>query len=167
MAKNDLNYAIMKLGGSMFYVKYKELTKQFNFSNALNREDLPGYIKHYILDDEQVLVVYKTERDHGVYTEKKIVLFDSFRKSGGQKQICTIPYNSIATITVTFSQDCADLNMVLQCGVPVHLHFNATEAEDKVRLRLLYTCINRIIDDQTPSKRDIKRLMKDDVSFER
>lgn len=157
----------MKLGGSMFYVKYKELTKQFNFSNALNREDLPGYIKHYILDDEQVLVVYKTERDHGVFTDRKIVLFDSFRKYGGQKQINTIPYSAIETLSVTFSQDCADLNMVLHCGVPVHFHFNATQAEDKVRLRLLYTCINRIIDDQVPSKRDIKRLMKDDVSFER
>lgn len=151
----------------MLYVKYKELTKQFNFSNALNREDLPGYIKHYILDDEQVLVVYKTERDHGVFTDKKIVLFDSFRKYGGQKQISTIPYSSIETLSITFGQDYADLNMVLHCGVPVHFHFMATQAEDKVRLRLLYTCINRIIDNQSPSKRDIKRLMKDDVSFER
>ena len=100
-------------------------------------------------------------------SDKFILLFDIFIKFVCHNHINTIPYSAIETLSVTFSQDSADLNMVLHCGVPVHFHFLATQAEDKVRLRLLYTCINRIIDDQVPSKRDIKRLMKDDVSFER
>ena len=52
----------------MQYVKYKELTKEFKFSKAFNKDDLPGYIKHYILDNELILVAYKTDRDHGFFT---------------------------------------------------------------------------------------------------
>ena len=61
----------------MVYIRYKEVTKHFNFSKALNREDLPGYIRHYVSEDENILVAYKTSRDHGVFNDKKMVLFDN------------------------------------------------------------------------------------------
>ena len=146
----------------MLYVKYKELTKTFNFSNALNREDLPGYIKHYILDDEQVLVVYKTERDHGVFTDKKIVLFDSYKK---RKQIYAIPYKSISTISILFDDDYAILDLFLNSGYPETLKFVNLTAEEKLRLRILYTCVNRLINDQEPLKMDMDRLLNNDISL--
>lgn len=144
----------------MFYVKYKEITRKFDFSNALNPKDLPGYIKHYILEDEQILVGYKTSRDHAVFSDKKIVLFDNYSKGGIRKQIYSIPYNSISTISITFEEHCAEILLFLNCGYPVCLRFINVEPTDKVRLRVLYTCINRIISNQEPSKKDIKRLVE-------
>lgn len=146
------------------FIKYKEVTKNFNFSKAFNRDELPGYIKHYVLEGENILVAYKTQRDHGVFTDSQIVLFDS-EKNMGRKQIYTIPYDSISTISITFDKDSAELNILLENGYPIVLNFINTEPEDKLRLRLLYTVINRIICGKEPSERDVERLMRDDLSF--
>ncbi len=145
----------------MQYVKYKELTKEFKFSKAFNKDDLPGYIKHYILDNELILVAYKTDRDHGVFTDSKIVLFDSFNKNS--KQIYTIPYRSISTISVTFEEDSGVLNLFLDCSYPVNLRFINMKPEDKIRLRILYTCISRIVSGQDLLKGDLDRLINDEI----
>ncbi len=146
----------------MFYVKYKEVTKSFNFSKALDKNDLPGYIKHYIYDDEKILVAYKTSRDHGVFTDKKIILFDNYSKFGIKKQIYSIPYISISTISITFEDKSANLLLYLNSGYPVNLKFVSLEPKDKVRLRILYTCINRVIGKQKLNEKDIKKLVNND-----
>ena len=40
----------------------------------------------------------------------------------------------------------------------VKIKFNNVKPEDKVRLRLIYTCINRIVSNQEPLEEDIKKL---------
>lgn len=149
----------------MFYVKYKEITKKFNFSKVLNKSELPGYIRHYILEDETILTAYKTSRDHGIFTDKKIVLFDSLSKFKMKKQMYTIPYKSISTISIIFENNSALLSLFLDCGYPIKLKFINVEPDDKVRLRILYTCINRIISNQEPTKQDIQKLINDDIHF--
>lgn len=151
----------------MLYVKYKEITREFNFSKVINKLDLPGYIKHYIFEDEIILTAYKTSRDHGVFTDSKIVLFDNYSKFGIRKQIYTIPYNSISTIAVTFEGKRAELYLFLNSGLPLRLNFVNVKPEDKVRLRVLYTYINRIISGKNPLKEDIKRLVNNDFDFKK
>lgn len=146
----------------MVYVKQKEITKSFDFSKALSQAELPGYIKHYVHDDEVVLAAYKTSRDHGVFTLNKMVLFDNVEAC---KQMYTIAYTSISTISVSFDDEEAELNIVLESGHPIRLGFVNVKTEDKIRLRLLYTCINRIISGQQPYEEDVKRLVNNDVNF--
>lgn len=148
----------------MMFIKYKEITKSFNFSKPFSRDDLPGYIRHYILEGERVLVAYKTERDHGVFTDSQIVLFDS-EKNLGRKQIYTIPYNSIATMSITFDKNSTELYILLNNGYPISLRFIETEPEDKLRLRILYTIINRVICGRKPSEEDIEKLIYDDIDI--
>ena len=148
-------------------MKYKEVTRAFNFSKVLNDDDLPGYIKHYVPEDENILVAYKTSRDHGVFTDKKIVLFDNINTLNRSKRIYTIPFKSVSVLDIVFGEKSAELNFSLDCGFPVKLKFVDMKAEDKIRLRLLYTCINRIVNGQEPLKEDIKRLKSDDVSLKK
>lgn len=149
----------------MFYIKNKELTKDFRFSEAFKSSELPGYIRHYVLEGENIWVAYKTNRDHGVFTEDKIVLFDSINKT--QKQIYTIPYKSISTIAVTFEERSAELYLYLDCGYPIALRFVDMKPEDKIRLRILYTCINQVVCGKKPREVDIDRLVNDDVKFKK
>ena len=148
-------------------MKYKEVTRAFNFSKVLNDDDLPGYIKHYVPEDENILVAYKTSRDHGVFTDKKIVLFDNINTLNRSKRIYTIPFKSVSVLDIVYGEKSAELNFSLDCGFPVKLKFVDMKAEDKIRLRLLYTCINRIVNGQEPLKEDIKRLKSDDVSLKK
>jgi len=149
----------------MAYIKYKEVTKYFNFSKVLDKTSLPAYIRQYVQDDEQIWTAYKTSRDHGIFTDRKIVLFDNFGKLGMRKQIYTIPYKSISTISVIFDSSSAELSLFLDSGYPVRLKFVSMKGEDKLRLRILYTCISRLITGQKPAEMDLKRLINDDISF--
>lgn len=143
----------------MSYVKYKAVTKPFNFSGVLAINALPAYVKQYIRE-ELILVAYKTSRDHGIFTDKKIVLFDNY---GKRKQIYTIPYSSISTLSIIFDEASAELDLYLNSGYPVNLKFIEMNGEDKLRLRILYTCINRLVNDQEPIQLDLERLIKNDI----
>lgn len=149
----------------MAYIRYKEVTKHFNFSKAITREELPKYIHHYLGEEETVLACYETSRDHGIFTDKKIILFDNVSVMGQYKQVFTIPYKSISLLSVLFAKTTAELNMSMDCAYPLKLKFINMKAEDKVRLRLLYTCIDRLVNNEQPLKEDIKRLIENDISF--
>lgn len=149
----------------MAYIRYKEVTKHFNFSKTITKEELPKYIHHYIGEYEKVIACYETSRDHGVFTDKKIVLFDNVSVMGNYKQVFTIPYKSISLLSVLFGRNTAELNMSMDCAYPLKLKFVNMKAEDKVRLRLLYTCIDRIVNNEEPLKEDLKRLIENDISF--
>ena len=149
----------------MSYVRYKEVTKHFNFLRVISKDNLPLYIKHYVKDDEIILSTYETSRDHGIFTDKKIILFDNVSVFGKYKQIFTIPYKSISYISVLFAEKSAILNMSLECAFPLKLKFVNMSAVDKVRLRVLYTCIDRIINGQEPLREDVDRLINDSFDF--
>lgn len=151
----------------MFIFRSNKMKRKFNFKKVFDKSELPGYINHYILKDEKILISYKTIRDHGIFTDTKLVLFDNYSKFGSHKQIYTIPYKSIMTITVTFEDAFAGLTFSLLNGSIVYLKFLNVQPEDKIRLRLLYTCINRIINNQSPAKEDIKRLIDNNIKFEK
>lgn len=148
----------------MAYIKYKEVTKYFNFSKVLKQSDLPGYIGDYVFEDEILLTAYKTSRDHGVFTDKKIVLFDNFSLN---RQIFTIPYKSISTCSVVFKTTGGEITCMLDSGYPLRLKFVNMKSEDKLRLRLLYSCITRVINGQSLDKGVVRRLVEDDISFDK
>ena len=139
-----------------------DISRDLSFSKVLNNKDLPGYIKHYVLEDENILVAYKTSRDHAVFTDNKVVIFDTLKKIG-RKEIYTLPYKNIISISITFDIIDAEINLYLENGSPIKLKFIDLEAEDKVRLRLLYTYLSRKISDEKIPKDLFIRLIKDDV----
>ena len=149
----------------MAYIKYKEITKYFNFSSAFNKEKLPKYVKDYVFDDEKILVAYKTRTDHGIFTNKKMVLFDNYSLLGTKKQVYVIPYESVSTCSVIFHLKSAEMSFFLDCGYPVRLKFVNMKDVDKLRLRMLYSTILKIVCDQKVSEEELKKLILDDISF--
>ncbi len=145
----------------MSYTKFKKITKNFNFSSVVDKKDLPAYVRQYI-KKEQVLTTYKTSRDYGVFTDKKIVLFDN---KGMSKQIFTIPYKSISNQSIIFNEDSAELDLLMDSGYPVILKFINMKGEDKLRLRILYICIDKIINNQEPIAEDIKNLINNNIKL--
>ena len=127
----------------------------------VDKKDLPAYVRQYI-KKEQVLTTYKTSRDYGVFTDKKIVLFDN---KGMSKQIFTIPYKSISNQSIIFNEDSAELDLLMDSGYPVILKFINMKGEDKLRLRILYICIDKIINNQEPIAEDIKNLINNNIKL--
>lgn len=145
----------------MSYTKFRNITKRFYFSKVLEKKELPAYARQYI-KNEKVLTIYKTERDHGIFTDKKIVLFDN---KGSSKQIYTIPYKSISNPSISFNDNIAELNLYMDSGYPVTLKFINMDGTDKLRLRVLYTCIDKIINNQEPIKEDMDALINNTIKL--
>ena len=150
----------------MAYIKYKEITKYFNFSRVLDKTKLPKYVYDYVFSDEQILVAYKTSTDHGLFTTTKIVLFDNYSLFGMRKQIYTIPYKSISTCSIIFYPRNAEISLFMDSGYPVRLKFNNLSGIDKVRLRMLYSFMIKVINHQEVTSDEITQLINDKISFE-
>lgn len=150
----------------MAYIKYKEITKYFYFSKALTKESLPKYVFDYLFDDETVLASYKTLRDHGIFTDRKIVLFDSKVALDNSKEIFTIPYETISTVSVAFRSNSADMSLFLLSGYPLRIKFVKMSDSDKLRLRILYNVIQQIICKDKPSKDKIDMLVNNTFNFD-
>ncbi len=146
-----------------FSAKFNKITRFFNFSGVVDKSDLPAYVRQYI-KKEQILTIYKTSRDYGVFTDKKIVLFDN---KGKTKQIYTIPYKSISNPSICFNEDSAELNLLLDSGFPVSLKFVNMTGNDKLRLRVLYICMDKLVNDQEPVAEDMKNLITDNLRLDK
>lgn len=121
----------------MAYIKYKELTKYFNFNQRLEISDLPKYVLDYVDSDEKVIAAYKTKRDKSAFTNKRMILFDVVPFTG-VKRIHIIPYASISTSAIEFDLNSCKLLISLDSGYQMRLDFVHMSPTDKTELRLLY-----------------------------
>lgn len=149
----------------MAYIRYKEVTKHFNFTREIEVKDVPSYILDYVYDDEILLAGYKVGRDHGIITTKKIVLFDNALSFKPKKEITVIPYKSVSAHSVVFYATSAKVYLLLDSGYPLLLKFSSMDAEDKVRLRLLYNAMSAAICGQTVPNKIVKKIINNDFEF--
>lgn len=147
----------------MTYIKYKEITKFFDFSLFVSKHDLPAYVLDYIYEDEHVLAAYKTSRDYGVFTEKKMILFDNAISINPYKEIFTISYKKLTTCSILFRPSKAELKFDLESGFPLRVKFTNMSRIDKVRLRLLYSFITRVVCNQDIPESLSEKLINDNI----
>lgn len=124
----------------MAYVKYKELTKYFNFRKSIDINTLPKYTIDYLDEGEGVLAAYQTSRDHGIFTNRRMILFDVTPFSI-TKKIHIIPYESISSAAIAFKLKSGSILLAMDSGYQIKLNFVNLKAEDKTRLRLLFSRI--------------------------
>ena len=73
------------------------------------------YTTEYVRSDEKILLGYKTLRDHAIFTDKTMILFDR-DLVGETKRIHVIPYASISTSVITFKPGKAEILLSLDSG---------------------------------------------------
>ncbi len=121
----------------MAYIKYKELTKYFNFDKEIEIDTLPKYVTDYVEEKEKVFASYKNSRDYIVFTNHKIVLFD---KTPGltTKKVHIIPLFSVSSSAISFQTFKADILITLDSGYQLRLSFIKMSADKKGNLRKVY-----------------------------
>lgn len=149
----------------MAYIRYKEVTRHFNFTKALDINSIPKYTKDYIYDNEILLCAYKVGRDHGLITNKKIILFDNSQRFGMRKEITTIPFRSITAHSIIFHSSSAEIYLLLETSNPLLLKFGNMGDADKYRLRYLYNAMSAAICNQEIPSHIINKLVNNDFSF--
>ena len=121
----------------MAYAKFKELTKYFDFKAEVPTSRLPEYTTEYVRKDEEILLGYKTHRDHAIFTNKTVILFDS-DIVGTYKKIHMIPYRSISTSAICFKPGKAEILLSLDSGYQMRINFVNMNHEKKEHLKVVY-----------------------------
>ena len=121
----------------MAYAKFKELTKYFDFKAEVPTSRLPEYTTEYVRKDEEILLGYKTHRDHAIFTNKTMILFDR-DIVGTYKKIHMIPYRSISTSAICFKPGKAEILLSLDSGYQMRINFINMNHEKKEHLKVVY-----------------------------
>lgn len=122
----------------MAYIKYKELTKYFNFNKEIEIDAVPSYVKDYMDKKEVIYKAYKTFRDKGIFTDKRMILFD-VNLSATNKKVHIIPYKSISSGAILFKTSSGAIFLSFDSGYQLRLNFVNLKPQDKTELRLLYS----------------------------
>lgn len=149
----------------MAYIRYKEVTREFNFTRYVEAKNVPLFVREYIYGDEILLAAYKVGKDHGIITDKKIVLFDNTQSFGRRKEITTIPYRAITAHSVIFRPTAAEIYLLLETSNPMLLKFSGMRDTDKLRLRYLYNAMSASINNQPIPVQVLEKLVNNDFNF--
>lgn len=122
----------------MAYIKFKELTKYFDFKAEIEEKDLPDYAKEYVESNEKILMSYKNIKDYAVFTNKKIILFDRDTLAVYYKKIHIIPYSSISTSAINFKPGKVELLLSLDSGYQIHLNFVEMDHDKKENIKKVF-----------------------------
>ncbi len=124
----------------MAYIKYKELTKYFNFSKEIDPKELPSYVTDYLSSKETIFKAYKTTRDKAIFTNTRMILFD-VNPLSNSKKIHIIPYESISSGAVLFKLNTAAILLSFDSGYQLKLNFIRVSPPNKTELRKLFSYI--------------------------
>ena len=123
----------------MAYMKFKELTKYFDFKTEItNFEEMPEYTKEYVSDNEKILLSYKNSKDYVVFTDKKMLLFDRDILGVHYKKVHVVPYKSISTSAINYLVGKVEILFSLDSGYQMHINFISMNHDKKENLKKVY-----------------------------
>ena len=128
----------------MAYIKFKELSKYFDFKTEVYEDKLPDYTKEYVEDNEHIVIGYKNSKDYVVFTDKKMILFDRDTLAVYYKKIHIIPYVSISTSAINFKPGKVELLFSFDSGYQLHVNFIDMNHEKKENIKKIYKTMMKV-----------------------
>ena len=128
----------------MAYIKFKELSKYFDFKTEVIEEDLPEYAKEYVEDNEKIILSYKNNKDYAVFTNKKMILFDRDTLAIYYKKIHIIPYKSISSSAINFKPGKVELLISMDSGYQLHINFINMNHDKKENIKIIYKAMMKV-----------------------
>lgn len=128
----------------MAYIKFKELSKYFDFKTEVYEDKLPDYTKEYVEDNEHIVIGYKNSKDYVVFTDKKMILFDRDTLAVYYKKIHIIPYVSISTSAINFKPGKVELLFSFDSGYQLHVNFIDMNHDKKENIKKIYKTMMKV-----------------------
>ena len=122
----------------MAYIKFKELSKYFDFKEEIATDKLPDYAREYVSSKETILGSYKNSKDYAVFTDKKMILFDRDTLAVYYKKIHIFPYTSISSSAINFKPGKVELLFSFDSGYQLHINFIDMNHDKKEKLKSIY-----------------------------
>lgn len=129
----------------MAYIKYKELTKYYNFSKELDLKELPRDVYAYIENGEEILIAYSTNNDMFLLTTFKLIIIDVSGFLFQKQKIHFFPFLSISSTAIEFSEGRSSIFLSMDSGYQVQLNFVKMTKEEQNKIRSVYMNMVEII----------------------
>ena len=107
----------------MAFIKFKPLTSRYNFYNTIASNEFDSKIGKYLSPEEEVLIAFKSTRDVGIFTNKRILLIDVKGVKGVKKKIFSIKYSSISSYELDIHTFDSAINITTDSGYIMSLNF--------------------------------------------
>ena len=129
----------------MAYMKFKELTKYFDFKTEIvDVDSLPDYTKEYVDEGEKIILAYKNSKDYVLFTNKRLVLFDRDPLAVYYKKVHIVPYRSISSSAINFLPGKLELLFSLDSGYQLHINFVGMDHGKKDNLKSVYKLMMKV-----------------------
>ncbi len=123
----------------MAYMKFKELTKYFDFKEEiLDIHLLPEYAKEYVEENESIILAYKNSKDFALFTNKKMLLFDRDVLGMHYKKVHVVPYKSISSGAINYLVGKVEMLFSLDSGYQMHINFVGMNHDKKENLKKVF-----------------------------
>lgn len=129
----------------MAYIKYKELTKYYNFSKELKLNELPEYVYSYIETGEEILIAYSTHNDIFLLTTYKLIIFDTDDLNKEKQRIHFFPHISVSSTAIEFNKNKSSIFLTMDSGYQVQLNFIKMTKEEQEKIRKVYMTMIEVI----------------------
>ena len=120
------------------YIKFKKLSKYFDFNDEILAENLPDYAREYVSEKEKILLGYKNSKDYAVFTDRKMLLFDRDVLGLTYKKIHVFPYKSISSSAINFKPGKVELLFSFDSGYQLHINFIEMNHQKKENIKFIY-----------------------------
>ena len=120
------------------YIKFKELSKYFDFKEEISPSNLPDYAREFVSDKEKIFLGYKNSKDYAVFTDKKMILFDRDVLGVNYKKIHVFPYQSISSSAINFKPGKVELLFSFDSGYQLHINFIGMDHQKKENIKYIY-----------------------------
>lgn len=81
----------------MAFIKFKPISSFFNFHSQVDPKEVNEDIERFISKDEKIVICLKSNRDIGIFTNKRVVLVDKKGIKGFQRSVYVVEYESISS----------------------------------------------------------------------
>jgi hypothetical protein len=81
----------------MAFIKFKPIASHFNFFVTLSKDEIDKEALSYVENEEKILLAFRSKRDVGIFTDRRIILIDRKGFRGFRKSIYSIKYDSISS----------------------------------------------------------------------
>lgn len=122
----------------MAYIKFKELTKYFDFKDEIPKDNLPEYTTEYVPEGEKILLAYKNSKDHVLFTDKRMILFDRDTLGVCYKKIHVIPYRTISSSAICYKPGKVEILLSMDSGYQLRINFINMNHDKKEKIKSVY-----------------------------
>ena len=121
----------------MAYIKYKELTKYYHFSEELDVTKLPEYTYNFIEDNEALLLAYADGINMFIFTSRKLIVFEVNTLLNKHK-VHFFPYNHISSTAIETIPGRLAIYLSMDSGYQVRLNFVKLTKEEQEKIKRVY-----------------------------